>query len=231
MGSKRRIVKEILPIILAEPRPVYIEPFAGSMAVIEKVDGSILRQANDINPYLVTMFEKLVYRGWVPPDQLGKEEYLSIKTEPEKYDPEWVAFVGFGCSFGGKWFGGYAQSKDNKGNPRNYARESKDNLLKQVTKLKGVIFCNMDYRQLNIPKDAIVYCDPPYQSTTKYKNDFNHRDFWDWARTQARKGAKVFVSEYDAPDDFRCIWEKEQTTTTCRSGYKKAIERLFTIDF
>ena len=40
-------------------------------------------------------------------------------------------------------------------------------------------------------------------------------------------GHQIFISEYKAPDDFTCIWEKEQTTTIATTEYKKATERLF----
>lgn len=229
MGSKRRMAKEILQIILAEPRPVYIEPFAGSMAVIENVGKEIKRYANDINPYLITMYHELVNKGWEPPFEMTREEYDLIRDDPHSRPMALVAFAAFGCSFGGKWFGGYAQSKDSKGNPRNHALESRNNLLKQRDRLAGTIFLNLDYRSILPPPNAILYLDPPYTSTTKYKDDFDHAEFWNWAREHARKGAKVFVSEYEAPDDFKCVYEKEQTTTVCRKGYKKAVEKLFTL--
>lgn len=41
MGSKQRIAKEILPIILKNrENRLYIEPFAGGMNIIDHVDGN-----------------------------------------------------------------------------------------------------------------------------------------------------------------------------------------------
>ena len=64
--------------------------------------------------------------------------------------------------------------------------------------------------------------------TTGYKDKFNHNCFWSWCRGKAAEGHKVFVSEYDAPDDFECVWEKEvNNSLTKNTGGKKGIEKLF----
>jgi hypothetical protein len=151
-----------------------------------------------------------------------------IKAKKESFPPELVAFVGFLCSFGGKWFGGYARGNDTKGNPRNYCLESKNNILKQAEGLRGVDFIHSSYNQLEIPSNSIIYCDPPYAGTTKYKDGFDHNKFWNWCREKSKEGHKVFISEYNAPDDFECIWEMEvNSSLTKDTGSKKATEKLF----
>ena len=60
------------------------------------------------------------------------------------------------------------------------------------------------------------------------KTIFNHSEFWQWCRNMASKGHIVFVSEYKAPDDFECVWEKEIVSSlTQDTGSKKAVEKLF----
>ena len=39
----------------------------------------------------------------------------------------------------------------------------------------------------------------------------------------------VLCSEYNAPDDFDCIWSKELTTTLDKNSRSKAVEKLFMI--
>ena len=39
-------------------------------------------------------------------------------------------------------------------------------------------------------------------------------------------GNKVYVSEYTAPEDFTCIWEKEVSSSLSKSN-KKSTEKLF----
>ena len=52
MGSKNRIAKEILPIMLAyrTPEMAWVEPFVGGANMIDKVDG--IRIGNDCNEYI-----------------------------------------------------------------------------------------------------------------------------------------------------------------------------------
>jgi len=55
--------------------------------------------------------------------------------------------------------------------------------------------------------------------------------FWEWCRNKTKEGHKVFISEYNAPEDFKCIWEKESSNNMSvnHTGHimKKVIERLF----
>lgn len=81
-----------------------------------------------------------------------------------------------------------------------------------------------DYRDLRIPDESIIYCDPPYMGTTGYSDGINHDEFWQWCRERVYDGHKVYISEYQAPDDFICIWEKEIIN---RLNNKKATEKLF----
>lgn len=39
---------------------------------------------------------------------------------------------------------------------------------------------------------------------------------------------KVFVSEYNAPDDFDCIWSKQVTTSLKVHEHEDRTEKLFT---
>ena len=72
LGSKRRISKHILPIILKDRKEnqVYVEPFVGGCNMIDKVDG--IRIGNDINKYLI-MFWKAIQNGFIPPEHITKE--------------------------------------------------------------------------------------------------------------------------------------------------------------
>lgn len=132
-------------------------------------------------------------------------------------------FIGIACSFAGKWFGGYA-----RGGTRNYCLESKNNILKQLPNIKDVDFKSVPYNELEIPKNSIIYCDPPYQGTTRYKDSFDHNKFWVWCDILVENGFVVYVSEYNAPDGWKCVWEKEIISNLdLNTGAKRATERLF----
>ena len=73
-----------------------------------------------------------------------------------------------------------------------------------------MVFLNSSYLELQIPENSLIYCDPPYNTEAtkgKYKDNFNHTEFWDWCRQKAKEGHIIFVSEYNAPNDFKCVWE------------------------
>ena len=228
MGSKRKYAKYILPIVLAGRKPGqwYVEPFVGGANMIDKVDGN--RIGADINGYLPALYTAL-QKGWTPPETVTEEIYNAVKANPQIYPPELVAFLGFACSYAAKWFGGWCRGFDNAGFPRDYIREGRDNVLAQAPKLAGIVFKHSGYFELDIPENSIIYCDPPYCGTTKYKAAFDHWGFWNWCDEKVLHGHTVFVSEYSAPAGWRCVWEKEVFSSLDKNtGGKRGTERLFT---
>ena len=193
--------------------------------------------ASDACLPLVTLL-KAVQSGWIPPEILSEDDYNWLKAIQDPYDPM-TAFAGFGCSFAGKWFGGYARCKrgdnyaKNTGSSlrkqfgRNYATNARNGLLKNVN--EDVIFLCADYRALN-PENALVYCDPPYAGTTGYSaiGKFDWNEFWDTMRVWSALGNTVLISEYTAPADFTCVMEiQTKTEIRTKTGREPRIERLF----
>jgi len=235
IGSKNRFAKELLPIILKDrtPEQWYIEPFAGGMNMIDKVTGK--RLANDLHFELIEMWKSFVYKGFKPDFFITKDDYKKIRDNKSDYKSDYLGWVGFGCSFSGDYFnGGCAGVVNTKtGVKRNYQAEALRNILKQVPKLNGVEFSNLKYNDLEIPDNSLIYCDPPYKGTTSYndREEFNHIEFWEWVRLKTKQGHKVFVSEYKAPEDFKCVWEKETKSSLSANGKsggnKLSTEKLF----
>jgi DNA adenine methylase len=223
LGSKNKISKYLLPILLQNRNnKTWIEPFVGGANLIDKIDGN--RIGNDNNHYLISLFIAL-QNGYIPPDTISKDLYIDIKNNKENYPKELVGFVGFCCSFGAKFFNGYATDKTN----RNYALEGKTNLLKQIKNLQNVKFFCGNYYDLDIPENSLIYCDPPYEGTTKYNTKFNHNEFWNWCRNKSLEGHLVYISEYNSPKDFECIFEHETFTNFSlqKNINTKRIEKLF----
>ena len=222
MGSKARIVKQILPQMLRERQPdqTWVEPFVGSGSVIMNVEGK--RIGNDLCRPIVSLLEA-VANGWCPPETISAEEYKAIKNSQDSYPSELVGFVMFGCSFGGKGWGGYA--RNNSG--ANYAAMARKALLRDAPKLKGIVWKSESYLDLNIPERSLIYCDPPYASTTGYTLSFDHRRFWNWCREKSNEGHTVFISEYSAPADFECVLEISHSTTLNKNVRNSRTEKLF----
>jgi len=222
-GGKARIGKDIAKYLnsVREDNQLYIEPFVGGGWVMSLMDGE--RLAYDKHPYLIKMYQAL-QGGWTPPTELTKDEYYYIKENQDE-NPALTGFVGFGCSFAGKWFGGYAHSKD-----RNYCLNAYNSILNKMENMMDVTFECKDYKDLD-PEGALIYCDPPYKGTTQYGKivgEFDSDEFWDYMREWSKSNT-VVISEYSAPDDFVEVWRKE-TKTDIRNGKnekEKRIEKLF----
>ena len=102
--------------------------------------------------------------------------------------------------------------------------------LEQLQQLQRLELYSSDYREVKIPKEAIIYCDPPYKGVETYREDgFNHDEFWDWAREQSKTN-KIYISEYQAPDDFKIVLRFNQNSTYAGGNNKdQPDECLFTI--
>ncbi len=146
-----------------------------------------------------------------------------------------VGWVGFNCSYSGKFLSGYAgKTKTKLGTVRDYQAEAHKNVAKQLPLLEGVEFTYGNYWEIEIPPQSIIYCDPPYQGTSKYNKieSFNHDRFWKWCDEMVENGHQVFVSEYNAPEGWNCVWQKDAKSSLSANGKqgfsKLSIEKLFT---
>ena len=240
MGSKNRIASKILPIILKDRKEnqYYVEPFVGGANIIDKVDG--LRIGADINKYLIELFKGLQNDKELIFD-IPKAIYDKCRNEynnntTNEFDLFTLAWVGYMGSANGRFYeGGYSgTSKTKIGTVRDYIKESINNVLKQKTLLKDIEFIHSSYEKLQIPLNSIIYCDIPYQNTKQYSfsKDFDYCKFWQWSREKAKQGYKVFISEYNAPDDFECVWSQEVKSSLSANGIaggnKVSVEKLFT---
>ncbi len=114
-----------------------------------------------------------------------------------------------------------------------------DATIKRASRrLRRVVIENQDFEKLILSKDnetSFFYCDPPYANTSGYKTgDFDHEHFFDWCRKMVKKGNVIFLSEYNAPDDFECVWEGEVKTnfaSTCKKATHNATEKLYRLKY
>ena len=224
MGGKSRISKQIAEVLNSaiDKNTPFVSLFCGSCAIESKVQADV-KILNDKHPYLIAMWQAL-QNGWMPPDVVTKEEYYRVKANMDE-NPALTGFVGFGCSFGGKWWGGYA--KDKRGD--DYCGQAKRGLFKDLPGVQSATFTCLDYHDVEIPDGAVVYCDPPYVNTTGYTvGQFDTNEFWDYMR-QISKRCNVYISEESAPDDFECIWSKEKIRTLEKSDNveRVKVEKLF----
>ena len=205
----------------------WVEPFVGGANMIDKVEGK--RIGFDNNEYLIELFHYVQNGGLIENRIITKEHWYSVKENLDNYPKWYIGLVGVLGSYNGNWFSAYGgESKTKEGGYRNYFDEGIRGFLKQD--ISNIDFMFSDYTDIEIPLNSIIYCDPPYQLKNKrYKEHFNSEIFFNWCREKTKEGNKVFISEYNAPIDFKCIWEKEISKTNPKQKVNK-IERLFTIE-
>lgn len=236
VGSKNKLSKDLAPIIqsyITESTTGYLEPFVSGANMIDKIKCPV-RIGCDIHKQLIALLKYAQINGDKLPERILEDEYKIVKNNKENYPDWYLGLVGFCASFGAKYFGGYARdSKDD--NSGKWSSGAIKNLKKQIPNIQNVKFKNISF--IDIPLDKIknyvIYCDIPYRDTTKYSTGgFPYEEFYEWVK-RASINNTVLISEYNMPDEFECIWQKE-TKTLLDSNKEKSddknirIEKLFT---
>lgn len=238
-GGKTLIARRLSETILAHTpaRTEYYEPFVGGAGMADYMGHHFKRaHYSDLHGPLILMWQAahagLIMHGDAThffPADIDRADYDYHKSK-QPHSPA-TALIGFGSGFGGKYYGSYVYADVRDG--RTYHHVA----LRSITKkLKGALaqeattFNHAAYETIDPASGAVIYCDPPYAGTTGYSTGaFNHDAFWEWCRQQARRGCHVYVSEYTAPDDFTCIFEREKRVTMNHANNTRhAVERLYT---
>jgi site-specific DNA-adenine methylase len=95
--------------------------------------------------------------------------------------------------------------------------------LERLDSLGRLELSNLDYRNVKIEEDSVIYCDIPYKGADGY-GIFNHDEFYNWCRNKNN----IFISEYTMPNDFKVIAQKDKL---CIYNKKNLVttEKLFTV--
>lgn len=235
VGSKNRLSKELAPIIqsyITADIKGYLEPFVGGANMIDKIQCDT-KIGIDLHEELIELLQYAQKNEL--PETISEDEYKMVKDNRESYPKWYVGLVGFCGSFGAKYFGGFARRYNKDGSLFDVPKQAINSLRRQskLEEFKNIKFIHTSFQEL--PKDKIkgyvIYCDPPYRGTTKYKTEeFPYEEFYEWCREMSENNV-VLVSEYSMPDDFECIWQKE-LKTSLGSGVngasdKNRVEKLF----
>ena len=96
--------------------------------------------------------------------------------------------------------------------------------LQRLERLESFV---LDYAEVEIPKDSVIYCDIPYEGTDGYNGaeQFDYERFYRWAESQTEP---VFISSYDMPHDrFDCVMEWRHRSILSGRANNAVTERLF----
>ena len=243
-GGKQRIGKKLANEIYIKTLAIedesgfivkgYCEPFCGMLGVYRHIPklfedhSSLLNyKAGDANTSVIMMWKE-AKTGWVPPNYVTETTYNQLKNSSDSAEK---GFVGHQYSFGGANFKGYGP----KYGKTIDASQSIKRIRNISDELYNVSFSSGYYTQYTNLKNYVIYCDPPYESTQqKYAGSFNSNNFYNWCKEMSKNNI-VFVSGYDAPNDFECIFSKSNKLTGVNTRQKiisdrNRIEKLFVLN-
>lgn len=236
MGSKSKYAKYIVPILQKtiddNNISTYIECFVGGANIIDKIKCEN-RYGLDRSDTLIALlklarddFDKVLKDGSRELWDKGKD-YVKNGIMPEDMSLADIGAMEFFASYcNGGFPRGYAKNTEK----RNYFKEAYRNLEKQAPNLKGINFDVLNYYDLPEVENAVIYLDPPYKGTKIYgyasQEKMDYDRFWDWVR-KISKNNFVFISEQQAPEDFKIVWEMDVKRTINKTNNFKATEKLF----
>lgn len=96
--------------------------------------------------------------------------------------------------------------------------------LEMLQRLQSIETSKLDYSQVTIPYNSVVYADPPYKGKKSYSVKFDSDLFFDWCRNQ---NFPIYISEYDAPKDFKAVFEINKTNCLCATKNFTNKEKIF----
>ena len=107
--------------------------------------------------------------------------------------------------------------------------------LESLESLDSMRATSLSYDKIDIPDDAVVYCDPPYHASDNrlyegMADAFDHGAFYDWC-VRVSKTNPIFISEYSIEDDrFEIVAEKQKITSMSQVKSSIVNERLYTVE-
>ena len=222
-GSKAKYAKYICPILqkcIDEHHiDTFIDCFVGGANIIKDIKCN-QRIAFDNNPYLIAFWRHLFENpNYEFPPYPSREDWDKCKNGEENRD--W--YIGLVSIFCSNMAGGFPAGYDKMG--LRYNGRIK-NCKKDLPLLQDVQFLCYDYHHIQGYKNCVIYMDPPYAGGHQYNyQKFNTEEFWNFAR-ELSQNHFVFISEQDAPEDFKPIWSLD-IKHNIRGNIREATENLF----
>lgn len=236
-GAKNRIANWICSYI--PKHEVYLEPFAGSLAVLFNKPRCHIETVNDLHGEVVNFFrilrdkpEKLKQLIELTPYSRDEYDfaYQDAESDIERARRFCVrCWMGFGCA--NLYHNGFKSGQQSKSpNPARAWAELPDIMALAAERLRGVQIENLP--ALEILKryntsDVFIYADPPYLHGTRknylYKQemtDYEHEELL-WALLS--HPGPVMISGYDNTlyDRYLKGWQKIQKDTLAEGGLKR----------
>lgn len=236
-GAKNRIANWICEYM--PKHDVYLEPFAGSLAVLFNKTRSHIETVNDLNGDVVNFFrilrdypEKLKKKVELTP--FARSEYEASYSETDDDIEKARRFCvrcwqGFGCS--NLYKNGFKSGqRSNSPNPAKAWAEMPEIVVQAAERLKGVQIENLPAVELirrYDTSDVFMYVDPPYLHGTRknylYKHEMQEEEHVELLKLLIEHPGKIMISGYDNElyNDMLDGWRKESIKTQAENGLKR----------
>lgn len=235
-GAKNRIADWICSFI--PKHSVYLEPFAGSLAVFFNKQPARIETLNDLDGNVVNYFKVLRNKPHELAEQMSltpfsRDEYnKAFEVSESDSDVERArkfavrCWQGFGCS--NVYRNGFRSSQQSNsphctkewgGIPDRLIEASKRLLNAQIENLPATEIIS----RYNT-SDVFMYVDPPYLTDTRKPNLYNYEmtdvDHEELLRLLINHPGKIILSGYenDMYNDYLVGWHKEQKRTQAEAG-------------
>lgn len=236
-GAKNRLAHWICRYI--PEHDVYLEPFAGSLAILFNKPRSHIETVNDLDGEVTNFFRILRDRGneleqLISLTPFSRREYENAYElcEDELEMARRFAvkcWMGFGC--GNLYRNGFKSGQQkNSPNPARAWCELPETIKLAEERLKGVQIENLpatDLIKRYDTQDVFIYADPPYLHGTRknylYKHEMSNEDHKKLLNLLIKHPGKVLLSGYDNDlyNNMLCGWNKVQKETLAEGGRKR----------
>lgn len=179
----------------------YVEPMLGACGVMthmgEFCDSWSIRQyGSDGCEELIMLWDEVLRGVFRHPTTNPIDKTCWMKLKHMEQPTAIKAYVGFGYSFSGIYFGAFTPTY--KGN------RLEQSLYKQASKFPNLKVRHCDYQSAldGVNGRSVIYCDPPYtEGTYKFGSSFAYEEnkFQQQVLTWKAQGHMVFVSESELP--------------------------------
>lgn len=236
-GAKARLANWICSYI--PKHNVYLEPFAGSLAVLFNKPRCQIETVNDLHGEVVNFFRVLRDR----PEEMKRMIELTPYSR-EEYDFSYQEFgdelerarkfcvrcwMGFGCA--NLYHNGFKSGQQsNSPNPARAWSGLPETMQLAAERLKGVQIENLPAIELikryDTP-DVFIYADPPYLRETRknylYKHEMTNEDHEELLLALIAHPGQVMISGYDNElyASYLKGWRKVQKDTLAEGGLRR----------
>lgn len=236
-GAKNKIATQICSYI--PEHKVYLEPYAGSLAVLFNKQRSHIETVNDLHDEVVNFFRVVRDSGnelqrLIELTPYARSEY-ELAYEESSNDIERArrfcvrCWMGFGCA--NLYKNGFKTGQQtNSPNPAVAWSKLSETLLLASERLKGVQIENLPAVELinrYDTADVFMYIDPPYLHSTRknylYKHEMTDTQHEELLKVLIAHPGKILISGYDSDlyNSYLDGWQKVRINTCAEKGLRR----------